>query len=207
MSRKRVLMRVRGVPIYWDGTKIEFTAGFTVDGDGSPHCYHPSGSPPGLDYLANAGRPGRWWGIATHNGKPDGRPVIQGANDPAPGFYVSTTSLMRKGYSHRNPKAYIDAETTPYIVIPRQLNEMIKPIVLGCQATAINEDNGRTVGAVVADEGPADHLGEGSIATAKALRIPSSPKNGGTERRVIAVTLWPGVPAVVNGETFDLQPA
>lgn len=38
---------------------------------------------------ANAGRPDNWWGIVTRHGEP----VIQGANDPAPGCYVSTTSL------------------------------------------------------------------------------------------------------------------
>ena len=46
--------------LYW-------TCPLMVDADGSPHAYHPDGSPPGLDYLANAGSPGNWWGIACNS--------------------------------------------------------------------------------------------------------------------------------------------
>src|SRR5262252_6322375 len=69
-----------------------YKAGLNVDADGSPHAYHPDGIS-GLDYLGNAGRPGHWWALVTDDGKPSGNPIIQTANDPAPGFYVSTTSL------------------------------------------------------------------------------------------------------------------
>jgi Fungal chitosanase of glycosyl hydrolase group 75 len=64
-----------------------------IDADGSPHAYHPNGSPPGLDYLANAGKPGNWYGIVTDNQKASGNPVVQGSSDPAPGFYISSTAL------------------------------------------------------------------------------------------------------------------
>jgi hypothetical protein len=36
--------------------------------------------------------PGNWWALVTRNG----RPIVQGADDPAPGFYVSTTTLVYK---------------------------------------------------------------------------------------------------------------
>ena len=55
----------------------------TIDGDGAPNCYHPDGSPPGLDYLGNAGEPGNWWALATHNKKSSGNPVIQPASEVA----------------------------------------------------------------------------------------------------------------------------
>jgi hypothetical protein len=41
------------------------TSNLAIDCDGHPQAYHPDGSPPGVDYLANAGSPGNWWGIAT----------------------------------------------------------------------------------------------------------------------------------------------
>jgi hypothetical protein len=55
---------------------------------GAAHAYLPSDAP-GLDFWENAGQPGNWWGIVTDNGLPNGNPVIQTANDPAPGFYIS----------------------------------------------------------------------------------------------------------------------
>ena len=47
---------VGGVNIYQDGAALLFKAGATINGDGSPHCYHPEDRK-GLDYLANAGSP------------------------------------------------------------------------------------------------------------------------------------------------------
>ena len=82
----KTLFEVRDAPVVQnnDGS-VTYTGEFTNDADGDPRAYHPKGSPPGLDYLANAGHPGNWWALATDNGKPNGRPIIQGPNDPAPG--------------------------------------------------------------------------------------------------------------------------
>ena len=66
-------------PLFW-------TSRLHVDVDGHPQCYHPRGSPPGLDHLINAGKPGNWWGIATDQ---SGKPYVQGPEHPAPGFHVS----------------------------------------------------------------------------------------------------------------------
>lgn len=204
MSR-RIIMRVQGIPIYWDGVKIEFTAGMSIDGDGSPLCYHPDGSPPGLDYLANAGRPGRWWALATHNQRMDGTPLIQWPSDPAPGFYISMTSYKRPGYAYRDPKRYLDSGATPFVVVSLPLIPAIRPIFMGCQCEAINMENGMMSLAVCGDAGPANHLGEGSMALARNLGVNSNPKRGGTSRRIIQYTLYPGKAAVVNGEQFRLQ--
>ena len=64
-----------------DHSAFFYEAGLVIDADGSPHAYHPDGRS-GLDYLSNAGRPGNWWALVTHNGKPSGKPVIQKRNDP-----------------------------------------------------------------------------------------------------------------------------
>jgi hypothetical protein len=39
--------------------------------------------------LAHAGHRGNWWALVTNNEKVSGTPVVQGAADPAPGYYVS----------------------------------------------------------------------------------------------------------------------
>ena len=98
--------------IYRTQTKVNCGKGkMDIDADGSPHAYHPNGSPPGLDYLANAGSPGNWWGIATDNQKSSGNPVVQDSSDPAPGFYVATTALIDTSKSWKNPLAYVNSET------------------------------------------------------------------------------------------------
>lgn len=210
---KRVIMRVRGEPVYWDGEWIEFTAGMTIDGDGSPHCYHPRGSPPGLDFLANAGRPGNWWALATTTKKPSGRPLVQKASDPAPGFFISMTSLIRwsapgrRMYAYSDPRSYIDSEKTSFAVIPGPLIDLVKPVFMGCEVEMFNLDNGAMSIGVCADSGPAGHLGEGSSKAAKDLKLrKTDPKNGGTDKPIILYRIRPGVPAVVDGETFILQP-
>lgn len=204
---RRVIHRVDGIPIYWNGTVIEFTAGMTIDADGAPNCYHPDGSPPGLDYLANAGHPGNWWALATHNRKPSGKPVIQRQSDPAPGFYVSMTAYTRDGYAYRNPKRYLDSNVTPFTVIPQSLLNKVAPVFKGCYCEIFNLKNGLMSLAVMGDIGPNNHLGEGSMALARNLGINDSPKSGGTSRKIINYKIYPGHPAQIYGETFELQPS
>lgn len=87
-----------------DDKSVTFTAAAQLDGDGAngqfgqPPCYAPeSFTGKTLDVLASAGRPGNWFGVVTDTGKKDGTPVVQGAQDPCPGAYVSATSLHLPG--------------------------------------------------------------------------------------------------------------
>lgn len=172
-----------------------FRAGMSIDADGAPRAYHPDGCPPGLDYLDNAGTPGKWWGIATDNGKKWGNPLIQGPNEPAPGFYVSATALVDPRYNGGEQRRYVDASTVPYVVLPRdypdfQLNSRIGK---GDLAMVHYPATGRTVAAIFADVGNRKHLGEGSIALAEALGLSnSSPTNGGVSGPEILYVVFPG---------------
>src|ERR1700751_313111 len=85
-------------------SRTTFTAAAQLDGDGAngqfgqPPCYAPESFPgKTLDVLANAGRPGNWFGVVTDTGRVDGTPVVQGAQDPCPGAYVSATALHLPG--------------------------------------------------------------------------------------------------------------
>lgn len=148
-----------------------------VDADGAPNAYHPNGK--GLDYLANAGKPGNWWGIATSNGEP----VVQKNTDPFPGYYVSVTALIDGNYSVTNPLRYVDATQIPYIVLPP--GEQRTGARLGDIAFVYNTQNGRSSFAIYADSGPKNEIGEGSIALAAQLGINSSAKKGGQASGVI----------------------
>lgn len=183
--------------------RVSFLGELTVDGDGSPRCYGPPGTKP-LDYLANAGGVGNWWGIATNS---KGIPIIQGKDDPYPGYYVSTTALKNPRFKHGDPRREIDSEKVPFIVVPSPLVKKVKGVVLGSQARITNTQTGNSVMAVVADIGPAKHLGEASIAAAVALGLSGNPKSGGSSKKIFRYELWPGTPAEVNGVTYPLQPS
>jgi hypothetical protein len=59
---------------------------------------------------------------------------------------------------------------------------------LGDLAVVFNGKNGKIVNAIYADVGPSNKIGEGSIALAEALAIPSSPRTGGVSSGVILCT-------------------
>jgi hypothetical protein len=160
-----------------------------VDADSAYRAYHPNNRM-GLDSIEHAGHPGNWWALATDTGSPSGRPIVQGENDPAPGYYVSMTSLFDATISNeRDPRRFVDAEHIRYVVLPP---EGFKHGRLGDFATVVNLRNGKVAGAIVADESAPDlPMGEGSMALASALGIDSNPRTGGVEKGV-AYVIYPG---------------
>ena len=160
-----------------------------VDADGAYRAYHPNDRM-GLDSVEHAGYPGNWWALTTDTGSPRGRPIHQGKSDPAPGFYVSMTSLFDASITdERNPRRFVDAVSVPYIVLPPQGFKYAK---LGDFATVVNLRNGKVGEAIIADESaPELPMGEGSIALARTLGIDPDPRNGGVEKG-IAYVIYPG---------------
>lgn len=195
---KSILCTVNGKPIVQnDDGSVTFWGEACVDADGSPRAYGPYGQ--GLDHLENAGHSGNWWGIVTDS---EGYPLLQGASDPSPGYYISTTSLQRREFHITDPRRYVNSEEVPFIVVPAPVARAARGVVLGCRAEITHADTGKVISAVVADLGPASHLGEMSIAAARALGLNPDPKTGGSSNRDFKYTFWPGIPA----EGFNLQP-
>ena len=182
---KAELFKAHGV-VVWSATKgaagIFYKSGMAVDADGAYRAYHPKDRL-GLDALKHAGHPGNWWALATDNERKDGRPVVQGEQDPAPGYYVSMTALHDPDNPNfGDPHRYVDAANTPYVVLhPKALHYAR----LGDFATVVNFDNGKISAALVADVSAANlPVGEGSIALAEALGINSDARYGGKDRNV-----------------------
>lgn len=113
--------------------------------------------------------------------------------------YQDATSLRYDGKS-------LNADDNAYIVVPPELICAVSGVVLGCKAIVTSVFNGTQVAAVVGDVGPVGKLGEFSINVANQLGIPDSPTTGGTNDHIVAVQLYPGVPAQVYGMTYALQP-
>lgn len=184
------------VSVLADGS-LWFRAGLAIDADGSPRAYHPDDE--GLDFLANAGRPGNWWALVVDG---EGEPIVQGPDDPAPGYYVSTTSLIDRRRPEADPRRYVDAEAVPFVVLPPELRvgEQATGVELGDLALVVDLESGARSFAIFADVGPRRSIGEGSMALADALGLPSNPRRGG-KAGGLAYLIWPG-----SGEGVPLTP-
>ncbi len=157
MTRK-LLFTINGTEIfgYINNTVIAFKSKMSIDADGSPRAYHPD-SVSGLDDLANAGKPGNWFGILTDNDKPNGIPVKQTATDPAPGFFISPTALSDSFKpDRRDPTRYVNSEEIPYVALPPQLIDFFKKADMGF---ALNEHNNKLSNFIFADIGPKNKIG------------------------------------------------
>jgi Fungal chitosanase of glycosyl hydrolase group 75 len=163
---------VRQEPIWHlpHSSAVFFSAGMTIDADGSPNAYGPDNN--GLDDLSNAGSPGHWDGIIEDA---KGEPIIQGPGDPFPGFYVSCTSLSDRTKKASDPARYVDASKIPYIVLPENLAREVGAR-LGDFAVVMNVREQKTSYAIFADVGT---FGEGSVALADNLGIWSNARRGG----------------------------
>jgi hypothetical protein len=155
--------------------------------------------------LANAGSYGNFWGIyAPPDG--EGEPVIQGAHDPWPGYYVSMTAYIHKEFAAHDPRRYVDSETVAFSVVPGNVRKATVGICKGCRCRITDKKSkhkaGRFLDCVIADVGPNDHLGEASIAAAHFFGINSNPKGGGSSDHTRwQYEMWPGVAA----KGFELQ--
>ena len=170
------------------GDKREFfwTNALQCDADGSPNAYNPDDT--GIDYLANAGSPGNWWGIATDDGS-SGKPYVQGeypAGSYAPfkGYYVSTTSLEDASFPESDVRRYADAVNLSFIVLPGISDIAGTGAKLGDYAYVHSADTGKSAFAVYADVGPRTQIGEASVALHLALG--HDPYNHHTVNRVVS---------------------
>jgi hypothetical protein len=165
-----------------DGSAFFFRSGMTIDADGAPNAYNADDT--GLDYLHNAGQPGQWDGIVEDE---DGEPIVQGPDDPYPGYYISCTSLVDHTKHHRDPARFVDATQIPYVALPGDLAERTGTR-LGDLVFVYNSRTDQYSFAIFADIGA---FGEGSIALAENLGVHSDAKRGGSPGGVVYL-VFPG---------------
>ena len=203
MPKLKLLKRIASCAIHTlqnDPSAFFYESGLQIDADGAYRAYHPANKP-GLDYLANGGKPGNWWALVTDNGRPSGNPVIQSDDDPAPGYYISATSLQDPKKERTDPTRYVDSESINFFVLPGKLGLGAK---LGDFGVVIRPKTNAYDYAIYADGGPANKLGEGSIALAASLGIPSNPKKGGVDGGIITIVFpgtskgWPLSPVQID---------
>lgn len=192
--------------------RVFFTADADIDADGAngqhgaPAAYRADDR--GTEALANGGMARRGGRVICAQSW--ARDIVILGPDRQPRIFPGGIIASKTWYRHPNraeddPAAYVDSETVPYIVIPPLIVKTTAGIVRGCKARATRGD--RSVECVVADLGPRHKIGELSIAAARALGVPASPRTGGLNRAEILYELWPGIPAEVAGHRYELQAA
>lgn len=180
----KVLLKVGGVPVYQDADgSVHYVGELTIDADGCPHAYGPEGTEP-LDYLANAGYPGNWWGVVTTS---QGVPYVQKGSDakkaPWPGYYLSTTAYLVAGYEKYDARRYVDSEFVPFAVVPGGVRMSIPEKFMGCKVIVTDMKTDKELECACCDVGPSSHLGEASMAAAEYFGLNPDPKVGGSSDR------------------------
>lgn len=117
-------------------------------------------------------------------------------DDPS---YQSQTAYYNSG-------KFLNADEDKYIVIPPQVRKMVSPTVMGCQARMTNMSTAKWSAAVTGEIGPDDKTGEAAYCLAKEMN-PQITHNSGDSKLIYLYELWPGIPAFVDGETYELEPA
>lgn len=121
-----------------------------------------------------------------------------GGNPDKDPFFQAATTLRQGGKS-------LNAYRERFVVVPPVVVLKTRGIVMGCQAFVTNLRTGKVITAVVGDLGPTKKIGELSCACADALGINPHPNTGGTSERIVGYEIIPGMPALVEGTTYDLQ--
>lgn len=184
-----------------DDRRVHWASGAAIDADGANgqngNAVAYGKNNKGLDYNKNAGHPnGGWRKVLLDSGS--GQPLDDGHDS-----WFSQTTYTRKGPPI--PTRYVDSTFVPYVVVSPIVRKHAAGIVIGCKARVTY--NGKSIEAVVADVNGGKEIGKLSIAAATALGFKNvSPRNGGVSKGV-QIEFWPGSPAHVNGETYELQPA
>lgn len=195
---KQVLLKISGVPVYWDGKMIEYTGEMTSCADGSPRAYGPDGcDPKPLDYLGNAGYPGNWWGVVTNS---SGVPIVQKNGQPEkwphPSLYVSCTAYGFSEYPPEDCRRWVNAEQIYFSVIPSSVRMAVPPKFLGCRAEIVDKKTHAKLECVCTEIGPSAHMGEASMAAVEYFGLDPNPKCGGSsDKKRWRYRFWPGVPA------------
>ena len=183
-----------------DDKRVYWTSAAAVDADGSNgqngNLFAYRSDDKGLDALGNAGWPDRGWKNVLLD---DGQGTPMGDSN---GNWYSQTTYLWKNTSV--DKRYVDSSAIAYVVVNPVVRRKAKGIVIGCLARVTYKD--KVIEAVVADVSGSSDIGELSIKAAELLGIPSSPRNGGVSHGVL-FELWPGTPATVSGQLYELQRA
>ena len=161
-----------------------------VDVDGAPNAYGPPGTET-LDTLRDARYRNRAYTkivgylIGEHR-----RPVLQGPEDPFPGYYISQTAFTDiANQNEQDPRRYVDARKINYVVRGNVARR--RGVEVGDFVSVYSMRTRRSVFAVVGDTGnPTGD--EGSLHLLQDLGYPfHDGKNESVEKPEIVIRFYP----------------
>src|ERR1041384_788310 len=196
---------VQGVEVWQDppigANRVHYVADMDVDVVGAEHSYRFDNSQllGALDDIHDsAGYPNdEWWNVLVRDPKEPARPYVD-----ENGFCVSMTSYQREGFSTLDRGRYLDAVRIPYAVPPGRVRRLCRGVLLGCKAKITDVVTDKSIECVCGDFS-GNSIGEASLFAARFFDATLS-AFWGDERKRYLYEFWPGLPAVVNGETFKL---
>jgi hypothetical protein len=166
----------------------EIKVSMAIDVDGAPNAYGPDNDK-ALDFEANARvhakKDGKIVGYLTRND--DGRtPIVQGPNDPFPGFFVSTTTYSDKNNARAtDPRRYVNAAEINFTLHADAAKK--KDVKMGDFCVVHSLRTRQTVFAIVGDSGNSSGE-EGSLALLQHLGYAvKNGKAGGEDSKNIVV--------------------
>jgi len=161
-----------------------------VDVDGAPNAYGPPGMET-LDILLDAHYLNRADGkIVGYLIDEHGRPILQGAKDPFPGYYISQTAFTDiENQNERDPRRYVDARNISYVVRGNLARR--RGVRVGDFVSVYSKRTRRGVFAIVGDTGnPSGD--EGSLHLMQGLGYPfHDGKNDSVEKPEIIIRFYP----------------
>jgi len=161
-----------------------------VDVDGAPNAYGPPGMET-LDILLDAHYLNRADGkIVGYLIDEHGRPILQGAKDPFPGYYISQTAFTDiENQNERDPRRYVDARNISYVVRGNLARR--RGVRVGDFVSVYSKRTRRGVFAIVGDTGnPTGD--EGSLHLMQDLGYPfHDGKNDSVEKPEIIIRFYP----------------
>lgn len=176
-------LTIGGIFVSSDDGPVKWTSGMECDVDGAANAYAPQGSGlPALDYWGNAYSPeeSKWVGVACFDAACQ-HPIIQGPQDPYPGFMVAQSAMGDHAFPESDPRHWVDAYNIPYISMPPELEQF----GVGLGDFAVVVAGTMTSAAIVADIGPHKKLAEGSFALHMALGY--NPQRGLPKHHLVGI--------------------
>lgn len=161
-----------------------------VDVDGAPDAYGPPGKRT-LDILQNAhylNRDNKK--IVGYLVDEENRPILQGPNDPFPGYYISQTAFTNiENQNERDPRRYVDARKINYVV--RGDAARRRGVRVGDFVSVYSKRTHKAVFAIVGDTGnPTGD--EGSLHLLQDLGYQfHDGKDDSVEKREIVIRFYP----------------
>ena len=161
-----------------------------VDVDGAPNAYGPSGKQT-LDILLNAHYLNRAEKeIVGYLTDEHGKPILQGPEDPFPGYYISQTAFAdTRNQNEKDPRRYVDARKINYVVRGDVAHR--RGVRVGDFVSVHSKRTGKSAFAIVGDTGnPTGD--EGSLHLLQDLGYPfHDGKNDSVEKPEIVIRFYP----------------